>query len=246
MSTVQAILNSPCKGDVNAMNRMCFDNGQENQKCFSTAFQNPARNHNLIISKSLLDAGANPDLCCPVHKMIRLKTVILKSSAEMVALWLLNNGASLNDEYSLFEAIIRRNFGFSDEVNFMHLLLDHGAVLDLKDERSKITTLIIQSLKWNRDGLLYYLMEKEIDVNTVSKLYNETPLQYAAAHAGEKITKFVVSRGALIGTGTGKYGNALQACCEWEHDEPKAAEVLLQEGADANAYSSGEGHGNAL
>jgi ankyrin repeat protein len=202
---------------------MCFDNGQENQKCFSTAFQNAARNHNLIVSKSLLDAGANPDLCCPVHKMIRLKTVILKSSAEM-ALWLLNNDASLNDEYSLCEAIIQRNFGFSDEVNFMHLLLDHGAVLDLKDERS--TTLIIQSLKWNRDGLFYYLMEKEIDVNTVSKFFNETPLQYAAAHAGEKTTKFVVSRGALIGTGTGKYGNALQARCEWEHDELKAAEVL--------------------
>jgi ankyrin repeat protein len=73
-----------------------------------------------------------------------------------------------------------------------------------------------------------------------------TPLQYAAANASGNITKFLLSRGALIDTGTRRYGNSLQACFERKWDEPETAEVLLKEGADVNTYSRGEGHGNAL
>jgi ankyrin repeat protein len=87
------------------------------------------------------------------------------------------------------------------------------------------------------------MVEKDIDLNASSKLYNETPLQYAAAHARKEITKFLVLRGALIDIETGKYGNTPQAFCEWEHGRLNVVEVLLQEGADVNAYSYGEGHG---
>jgi hypothetical protein len=82
-----------------------------------------------------------------------------------------------------------------------------------------------------------YLVNKSIDVNAVSKLYNEIPLQYAAADASGKITKFLLSRRALIDTGTRRYGNSLQTCCEWKWDEPETAEVLLHEWVNVNIYS---------
>ena len=246
VSTVQALLEFASGPDINAINRICFVNGRENKTCFAAPLQIAVQNQNAKISKALVDAGADLNLCCPVHKTTPLRAVILKSSLEMAS-WLINIGASIDDKYALFESIIRRDTS-SDGQKFMRLLQDHGAIPDTQDERS--ATLIIQSLKWDRDkdldGLFYYLIKTNINLNLVSKLYNETPLQYAAAHAGAEIIKALISHGALIETGNGRYGNALQACCEWEHDEAKAAKVLIQEGANVNAYSCGEGHGNAL
>ncbi|XP_051157877.1 uncharacterized protein LOC127279521 [Leptopilina boulardi] len=185
----------------------------------------------ILLSKGVAVNIANNEGYTPLH------FAVMKNSIDIAQL-LLDNGADIDIQND----INRKPFYYSQDLcmaslyslHKIKIYLNNGGNIEDKDDNCY--TLLHQAIKYNLKDVVLFLLDKESNINAVSKL-GETPLHLAAKERNKEITLLLLEKGLNVNATTNTGCTPLHLAADYELPFPfdqkdDFLKILLQNGAN--------------
>ncbi|KAF3072244.1 Ankyrin-2 [Trichoderma lentiforme] len=254
------------EGDIR-MVQLLLDHGADvnataKNKLFGTAFQAACAAGNIKLVRLLLDRGADVNLQGGGYGSA-LQSACHWGHTEVVR-FLLDNGADVNAPVRKIggrtgTALLTASSFWRNDDEMVHLLLDHGAHIDVPGVSSGFVLHGVASSNKSKDNsLLLRVLELGADINQVDER-GGTALYYALRNMrfDDKDTKksrirFLIEHGADVHFAAGELGSPLYSICTAPtnlsdvYEKDRTVTLLIEICPDIDVNAQGGEYGSAL
>merc|ERR1740128_614684 len=215
---------------------------------FYTPLMMAAEKGNIQACQILLENGADVNVVTYIDYIPERQNALSlagKNGNLDIFAFLLDNGADMSSLNNVEDGYTPMIFAiksyFKDNmtaINLIHILLDHGADINLRNEYGR-TALMSLALYDGKENILAALLDNGADVNlqnnVFGKFYNYTALMYAAEEGKEKTVSMLLDSGADPNLQNGHGQSALSlAGASRKKKNIEIVSSLIEHGADVN------------